>query len=119
MRCRWLQGLIASAGSVVVLGGCATASSYTAPTFTNIPYVPLIYRLDLASVERPAKAKERYGPPKIATVTDSGITKYSFLDSLVGIVWLPTPTSFSFWLENKTDHSIHIIWDDAAFVGVD
>jgi hypothetical protein len=44
------------------------------------------------------------------------VTKYSYEDGLIKIVWLPLSTQFSFSLTNKSDHSIKIIWDEAVYV---
>ena len=75
-----------------------------------------IYDIGLYEVERPADAMERYGEQKIARVEEEEATKYSFEDDLVQIVWLAQPNEISFLLNNKTDYSIKIIWDEAAFV---
>jgi hypothetical protein len=69
----------------------------------------------LKEVERPAQAKQRYGEQAITTVTDS-VTKLAFEDQLVKILWFPTNRRVYFDLTNKTDHSIKIVWEEAAFV---
>lgn len=74
------------------------------------------YNIELTQVERPAHAKQRYGEIKITPVTEGGISKYSFEDDMVKILWLVTAENISFLLENKTDYSIKIIWDEAAYV---
>ena len=74
------------------------------------------YNIELTQVERPAEASKRYGEIKISPVDDKGVTKYSFEDNLVNVVWLVTNEDISFAIENKTDYSMKIIWDDAAFV---
>jgi hypothetical protein len=78
-----------------------------------------VYETELVSVERPAKAKERYGPQVITSVRDSNRTKYAFADSLVKVVIYPAKDRVAFDLSNQTQHSIKIPWNDAAFVGVD
>jgi hypothetical protein len=74
-----------------------------------------VYNVGLSAVERPENAKERYGESKIINFQDAGTTKYSYEDELIKIVWLPLSTEFSFTLENKSDHSIQIVWDEAAY----
>lgn len=74
------------------------------------------YNLGLQEVERPENAKERYGESKIINFEEEGKTKYSYEDELIKIVWLPLSTQFAFTLENKSDHSIKIIWDEAVYV---
>ena len=74
------------------------------------------YILGLQEVERPENAKERYGESKIINFEEEGKTKYSYEDELIKIVWLPLSTQFAFTLENKSDNSIKIIWDEAVYV---
>lgn len=68
------------------------------------------------SVQRPATAQQRYGREHLAVISDSGKTKFTFDDSLVRITLAPITDGFAFRLENKTLHSIRIVWDDAAIV---
>lgn len=88
-----------------------------------VPIAPITpaprYLVALTSVERPQQAKDRYGPQTLSTVQDSGVTKYSFEDSLVSVVILPLEKEFDFVMTNKTDHTIKLVWDDAAFVNID
>lgn len=74
------------------------------------------YSISLIEVERPAEAKQRYGEHKITQVTEEGNLKYYFEDELIKVAWFATSFSLLFLMENKTDHSIKIIWDEAAFV---
>ena len=78
-----------------------------------------IYDIGLSEVERPAQAQSRYGTQKIIKIDDQGVLKYQFEDEMVKILWFVTSRSISFELFNKTDHSIKIIWDEAAFVNID
>jgi hypothetical protein len=74
------------------------------------------YNLGLQEVERPANAQERYGEPKIVSFEEDGITIYSYEDDMIEIVWFPLSAQFSFILQNKTEHSLRIIWDEAVYV---
>ena len=74
------------------------------------------YDISLQEVERPKNPKERYGESKIIKFKEEGKTKYSYEDELIKIVWVPLLTEFVFALENKSDNSIKIIWDEAAYV---
>jgi hypothetical protein len=76
------------------------------------------YKLDLKSVERPAKARERYGPSKISPADSGGVGRFVFEDSLIRALIVPNDNGFAFDIENKTDNSIKIIWDEAAIVDV-
>lgn len=90
-------------------------AAYRAQMAANAPQV-LVWDIGLREVERPAKAKERYGNQVLATQRDTGVTRYSFEDQLVRVLWLPTDTRLHFTLTNKTDYSIKIVWNDAVFV---
>lgn len=74
------------------------------------------YNIEMTQVERPVAAKERYGKQTITSQLDSGSSKYFFEDNLVKITWFVTSSKISFVMENKTDHSLKIVWDEAAFV---
>ena len=76
----------------------------------------IYYLIGLKNVERPAAAKERYGEQKITKVKEEGEKKSSFEDALVNITWLVKADEISFRLSNKTDDSIKIIWDEAAYI---
>ncbi len=74
------------------------------------------YDIGLKEVERPAQAKERYGEKTITKVQEEGIFKYYFEDEMVKFIWIPSATEVAFVATNKTEHSIKILWDEAAYV---
>lgn len=45
--------------------------------------------------------------------------KSSYQDSLINIVWTYSKTQISFELTNNSDHTLKLIWDDAAFISID
>lgn len=77
------------------------------------------YDIGLDQVERPEDALERYGEYVIEKSDSADVSRYLFEDNLVGIVWVATGGSIAFELENKTSHSLKIIWDEAVFIDVD
>jgi len=79
-------------------------------------YYRASYNMELLEVERPVQAKERYGQQKIIQFEEEEITKFSFEDEMIKIIWLPLNERFWVSLENKTDHSIKIIWNETVFV---
>ncbi len=87
---------------IVFFSGCFTYNLY--------------YDIGLYKVEKPAETKERYGESKISKLKEKGVEKYYFEDEMLKIIWFPTPSGISFFLTNKTDHTIKIIWDEAAYV---
>lgn len=75
------------------------------------------YVISLSEVERPADAQQRYGEQIVEARASTGDSmKYLFEDELVSILWVPTNTRVHFFLTNKSDHSIKIVWDESAFV---
>ena len=75
-----------------------------------------VYDIGLKEVVTPEKVKEKYGNQNISKIDSAGIARYYFENDMVKILWLPTSTDIYFTLTNKTDFSIKVIWDDAAFV---
>jgi len=75
------------------------------------------YSLRLDSVERPKEAKERWG--EFAKLEVSEEKKYHYEDDLIDSYLVVLPDRIAFEIKNKTDHSIKLIWDDAAFIDLD
>ena len=92
---------------------CIVPQQYHSITFT----VYLAdYDFSLIQVERPENAKERYGEQKIDTLTDKKYKTF-FEDDLVKILWVVSnEVGFEFLIENKTDHTIKIVWDEATYM---
>jgi hypothetical protein len=74
------------------------------------------YHISLSSVERPKKASDRYGAQKIYYQPANKKYGSFFEDDLIKASWFVSSRSIAFLLQNKTDHSIKIPWDEAAFV---
>lgn len=75
------------------------------------------YYLELYKVQKPANSQIRYGKTK--TISDNSVTKYSYEDNYLSIVWMPQEKGFYFILKNKSGNSLKIVWDDASYMGVD
>lgn len=75
----------------------------------------LLYDINLEDVERPAEATDLFKKQKISATEEEGYT-HMFEDEMIRILWRPSPVEMSFLLENKTDNSIRIIWNEAAYV---
>lgn len=90
---------------------CPLSEAKTAP-FTKA--LDGHYALSLVKVEKPEDTADRYG--KTTTINDGGIDKYMYNDSVMSIIISGSSVGFSFVLENKSQHSIKIIWNEAAFV---
>lgn len=78
------------------------------------------YEVGLLSVERPENAQQRFGRSVVTPVSAPGErTRFVFEDSVMQVTWSPTSEVIAFKLRNKTDHSIRVIWDNAAYVDKD
>lgn len=78
------------------------------------------YNTSLVSVESPADAKIKYGETKIVnTIGEDGISKYTYEDDYINIVWYIGRTQLNFFLTNKSGYSIKLPWDDMAYVDED
>lgn len=89
----------------LLLSSCGTLKSYTA-----------FYSVGLSAVESPANAKQQFGETKVVTFDDNGVSKYRYEDDYINIVWYVSPTKFNFTLNNKSNYSLKINWDDISFV---
>jgi hypothetical protein len=67
-------------------------------------------------VERPANAKVQYGDIQLVRVQSGDTVKYHFEDSLLSVVWMPTDEQVYFWLDNKSQHTLKLNWDETVFV---
>lgn len=77
------------------------------------------YDISLASVQRPAKAQDRYGKQILTTYQENNLKKYTFEDKLVKIDWYVDAHQIYLWMTNKTIHSIKISWDDTSIIDID
>jgi len=74
------------------------------------------YILSLREVNRPEDTKNRYAEPKIINFIENNVKNYVYEDELIKITWYPLSTNFYFILENISDYSIKVIWDEAVYV---
>lgn len=74
------------------------------------------YDIGMEQVERPSDIEKRYGEAVITKQDTADVSKYIYADSLISIAWLPYPKQFEFVLENKSEHTMKLIWDESAFV---
>jgi hypothetical protein len=100
----------------LLLGGCTHQVAKEPSAAHRATTYRATYSFSL-SVKRPAEASLRYGPPKIETVSSNQEDyRYYFEDEMVKVLWAFRGTQMAFSLENKTEHSIKIPWDQAAFI---
>ena len=90
---------------IVLVTGCATM---LAPRL-EVP-------LELGGVQRPADVAERWGSYTLAPADTSG---YTYEDGLLALAVVPLRGSFSVLLENRTEHSIRLLWAESSYVGPD
>jgi hypothetical protein len=72
------------------------------------------YSTVLVEVHRPAETKDRWGDVEEIELGDSA--KYSYTDDLVNVVIAASEETVEFIIQNQTDHTIRLSWDDAAFI---
>lgn len=94
--------IIVSLISIYFLSSCMTYSG--------------TYDISLDSVEVPEDGSMEFGMSKIVELKEDGENKYVYEDDLIKVLWLPLTSQFSFTLENKTSHSIKLIWDETVYV---
>lgn len=90
------------------MSGCAGLFGYT-HTAT--------YSLSLDEVSRPAVTKDRWGDVENIQLSDS--SKYEYADDLVDVLIGATTDGIAFHMQNKTEHTIKVVWDEAAFIDTD
>jgi hypothetical protein len=118
-RLRWWR----HAGVTALVLGCVPSAppavSRPAPPPAVEPWTRLTAQFRLAAVERPQNAAQRYGPQTLTLSDSLGRSSWHFEDQLVRVVWAVYGGRLGFTLRNKSDHSIRIVWEQAALVGVD
>ena len=75
------------------------------------------YSLTLVEVARPKETKERWGETEKVGLSEEN--KYHYEDQLVDSYFLVLQDRIAFDIENKTGHSIMLLWNEAAFIDVD
>lgn len=75
------------------------------------------YTTILKKVEKPEDTSDRYSKSK--TIVEDGINKYFYTDSIIDILIFGDSKNFNFILKNVSNHSLKIVWNEAAFVGLD
>lgn len=90
---------------VLALSGCASL-------------MPLSYDYEavLVEVQRPIDSSDRYSDQITTEQSEEGADQYVYEDSLLSIAWVVGETQLAFILENKTQHSMRLLWDEVTFV---
>lgn len=87
------------------------------PTIRSHRMIAADYDAPLIKVERPADVRKRYGNTETIAIADS--SRFRFEDSLISaLIWLG-PTDVNFRISNKSEHTMKVLWDDAAFIEPD
>lgn len=99
---KFLKSILLLLAASIILISC---------TSTNV-----LYKYGLTSVERPEDTAKRYGDYVITEKVEDEKGKYIYEDEMIESVWYVGSTTVFFEIKNKTNSSIKIIWDEAAFV---
>ena len=81
------------------------------------PWMDTNYTSALVQIDRPEATKERYG--SVITIKPEANNKYVYEDGLFSGIFYASASRINFALTNKTEHSIKLVWDEAAFIEVD
>lgn len=90
-----------------------TAMLTTSSCFPMPPTVT--YNMSLTEVQRPANVAERWGDFTLEKSQDG----FTYQDDLLQLLVVPARGSFLLTIENKTDHSMQFVWDQASYVSPD
>ena len=96
------KDLMAASILLFVLSGCET--HYAA------------YDIMLTEAFAPSPTNDTYGKQEIYLTDSLRIKRYCFENAIVKIIWSPSAYGVGFTIDNKTDSSITVLWDDAAYV---
>lgn len=97
------------------IGKCSAESILTGPFEVDLSgkYISL-----LAEVEKPSNSEIRYG--ETTTIpSENGISKFSYKDNVIDVLIFADRSNFNLVLQNVSDTSIKIVWDEAVFVNFD
>jgi hypothetical protein len=72
------------------------------------------YTMSLEKVECPADPKDRNGPKQVVPLSRN--TQNLYWGERFNIAWTFAGSSFAFMLENSTENSMKILWDESAFI---
>ena len=91
---------------LAAFSGCTTVMTNMAASYNSA----------LVQIDRPEATKERYGA--VVTIRPESGNKYVYEDGLFRGIFYATSSRINFEITNKTDHSLKIIWNEAAFIDV-
>lgn len=90
--------------ATVLFAGCATV--------TMSPRIEA--PLTLRAVQRPADVAERWGDYTLTPADTSGFT---YEDDLLSLVVIPLEGTFRVQIENRSSHTIRLLWAESSYVG--
>lgn len=76
----------------------------------------IAFDISLNQIERPKDIKEQYGEVNTTATESFGKTFLVFDDELLNVMFFFGDTSIGITLKNKSDHSLKINWDNAAWI---
>ena len=97
------------------IGKCSAESILTQPFEGDLSgkYISL-----LAEVEKPSNSEIRYDET-MTIPSENGISKFTYKDNVIDIMIFADRSNFNFVLQNISESSIKIVWDEAVFVNFD
>ena len=77
------------------------------------------YDISLSQVESPSNQKDQFSETIAKIEGEDGISKDSFEDDNIQMIWYVGLEEFYFTIENKTNHALKINWNEAVYVDID
>ena len=98
---------------------CSLLQSCTIMKDVTKTYRMATYDISLSQVESPSNQKDQYSETISKIEGENGISKYSFEDDNIHIIWYAGLEEFYFTILNKTNHALKINWNEAVYVDID
>lgn len=97
----------------VIYQGNLTQNEYKEPLNSVLKQESVI---ELSHVEKPADETIRYG--ETAVIQGEQVTKYFYVDNVISLLLYGSDKGFYIELENISENSIRLVWNEAVFVNV-
>ena len=102
---------------VVIAGSAGAGITACAARAPHQQFYAARYGASLVEVARPTVTKQRYGATTTITLGDS--SRYKFEDGLIGLQIGVMHNAIRLRVQNRTDQSMKVIWDEASFIDLD
>lgn len=98
----------------LLLGALVLTSCYTSSLTRKSHENRILYSVRLESVERPRETKNRWG--EMTRIDLDEKNRYHYEDNMLDSYFLVLKDRIEFEIQNKTEHSIKLIWNEASYI---